>query len=122
MSKRKMGRYCTVSVTICSFNLDSFGKSKIEDDEKVNDLVKVVCKYDITAVQEIMEKDQGGEELSSILKLKDMVNKKSKFKYELKVSERTGDSKNQEQFGIFYRDREDIKVSSSYNEMNLKYY
>jgi endonuclease/exonuclease/phosphatase family metal-dependent hydrolase len=88
-------------ITICTFNIQNFGKTKMNDPERVAQLVSIVRKYDLVAVQEIS--DASGSVPYAFL---EKINEGGRYHYEYVCSERTGkqpDDKNSaEQYAFFY--------------------
>jgi endonuclease/exonuclease/phosphatase family metal-dependent hydrolase len=88
------------TITIASFNLMNFGKSKAADDRAMDIIARTLAGYDITAVQEI-ENIEG----TAILALRDRMNKASGARparrYEVLVGERVG-TNSKEQYAFIY--------------------
>ncbi|NXU49256.1 DNSL3 Deoxyribonuclease, partial [Turnix velox] len=90
-----------LSLKICSFNVKSFGETKIARTEVVDAVVKIISRCDIMLLMEIKEnKNQVCpllvEKLTSQLK-------GSKEKYSCVVSERLGRKSYKEQYAFIYR-------------------
>jgi len=51
-------QYNTTNISIASFNIKIFGKTKASNDTVMASLVEIVSKYDIIAIQEIKDIDQ----------------------------------------------------------------
>lgn len=87
--------------SICTFNIQNFGKTKLNDSTRVNLLAEIIRKYDITAVQEISDASGTVPEA-----FRDIVNGKEDKFYEVIYSERTGkqpdDKTSQEQYAFYY--------------------
>jgi len=94
-------QYNSTNISIASFNIKVFGKTKASNDTVMASLVDIVSKYDIIAIQEI--KDINQEVPYDFLEL---LNNNSITKYEMLLSERSGsqedDKSSQEQYAILY--------------------
>ncbi|XP_033481895.1 deoxyribonuclease-1 [Epinephelus lanceolatus] len=85
---------------IASFNIQKFGINKVSDPDVLSILVKVVSRYDITVILEVV--DISGESVKIFL---DALNKANpKHHYTLKISSRLGRTRYKEQFMFLYRD------------------
>ncbi|XP_049431018.1 deoxyribonuclease-1-like [Epinephelus fuscoguttatus] len=85
---------------IASFNIQKFGINKVSNPDVLSILVKVVSRYDITLILEVV--DISGESVKTFL---DALNKaNSKHHYTLKISSRLGRTRYKEQFMFLYRD------------------
>jgi len=86
---------------ICTFNIQNFGKAKLNDSTRVNELATIIRKYDIVAVQEVS--DVSGTLSSTFMEI---VNQKGRKSYQVACSERTGrqpdDRSSQEQYAFYY--------------------
>ncbi|KAG9340598.1 hypothetical protein JZ751_021153 [Albula glossodonta] len=85
---------------IASFNIQKFGLNKISDPAVVSILVKIVSRYDIILILEVV--DVSGSAAESFLMELNRVNKK--HHYSMKISSRLGRSRYKEQFMFLYRD------------------
>jgi endonuclease/exonuclease/phosphatase family metal-dependent hydrolase len=94
-------QYNTTDISIASFNIKIFGKTKASNDTVMALLVDIVSKYDIIAIQEIKDIDQ--EVPYEFLEL---LNNNSITQFEMLLSERSGsqedDKSSQEQYAILY--------------------
>ncbi|KAJ8359066.1 hypothetical protein SKAU_G00155910 [Synaphobranchus kaupii] len=84
---------------IASFNIQKFGLSKISDPTILSILVKIVSRYDIIVILEVV--DVSGNSVDSFLKELNKMNEK--HHYTLKISSRLGRSRYKEQFMFLYR-------------------
>jgi endonuclease/exonuclease/phosphatase family metal-dependent hydrolase len=86
---------------ICTFNIQNFGKKKLNDSLRVQALAEIIRKYDIVAVQEIS--DVSGE---VPVAFRNKINAGEGRYYEVTCSERTGkqadDKSSQEQYAFYY--------------------
>jgi endonuclease/exonuclease/phosphatase family metal-dependent hydrolase len=86
---------------ICTFNIQNFGKTKLNDSARVNLLAGIIRKYDIVAVQEIS--DVSGMVPAAF---RDKINSEGDKYYAVASSERTGkqadDRTSQEQYAFYY--------------------
>ncbi|XP_070815863.1 deoxyribonuclease 1 like 4, tandem duplicate 1 [Chaetodon trifascialis] len=85
---------------IASFNIQKFGKSKVSDPDVLNILVKIVSRYDIIVILEVV--DISGESVETLLNELNKANRK--HHYTLKISSRLGRTRYKEQFMFLYRD------------------
>jgi len=94
-------QYNTTNISIASFNIKIFGKTKASNDTVMASLVDIVSKYDVIAIQEIKDIDQ--EVPYEFLEL---LNNNSITQYGMLLSERSGsqedDKSSQEQYAILY--------------------
>src|SRR6266498_5222543 len=70
-------------ITICSWNLENFGKSK--NDSTINFIANTVKDYDVVAIQEVVAGDGGAQ---AVARLSDALNRKG-FKWDYTISEPT---------------------------------
>tara|TARA_Y100001980_G_scaffold46347_1_gene30362 strand:+ start:18283 stop:19191 length:909 start_codon:yes stop_codon:yes gene_type:complete len=94
-------QYNSTNITIASFNIKIFGKTKASNESVMAELVEIVSIYDIIAIQEV--KDINQEVPYQFLEL---LNNHSDNKFEMLLSERSGtqedDKNSQEQYIILY--------------------
>ncbi|XP_029989329.1 deoxyribonuclease-1-like isoform X2 [Sphaeramia orbicularis] len=85
---------------IASFNIQKFGKAKVSNPDVLNILTKIVCRYDIILILEVV--DISGESVKILL---DTLNRATQeHHYSLQISTRRGKSSYKEQFLFLYRD------------------
>jgi len=88
-------------LTIATFNIQNFGKTKLSKTNVVDTLATVVRMFDIVAVQEVS--DVSNHTAFSFL---DIINQHSRYHYKLACSDRTGrqadDKHSQEQYAFYY--------------------
>ena len=85
---------------IATFNIQTFGKTKMSKPEVVNVLVDTVLKYDLVSIQEIRDIDQ-----TVPYEFLDEINNRSNDTWEMLLSERSGqqeDDNYQEQYAYYY--------------------
>ncbi|XP_068196609.1 deoxyribonuclease 1 like 4, tandem duplicate 1 [Antennarius striatus] len=98
---------------IASFNIQKFGRSKVSDPDVLNILVKIVSRYDIIVILEVV--DASGESVQTFLEALNKFNKK--HHYTLKISTRLGRNQYKEQFMFLYRDdMVDVVGSHQFND------
>lgn len=89
------------TIKIATFNIQIFGKTKASKPAIMSQLVMIIRKYDVVAVQEI--KDSSGDAPKVLL---DAVNDGGDRTYSMLLSERTGlqpsDKSSQEQYAVLY--------------------
>ncbi|KAG8007955.1 Deoxyribonuclease-1-like 1, partial [Nibea albiflora] len=85
---------------VASFNIQKFGKNKVSDPDVLNILTKIISRYDIIVILEVV--DISGESVKTLM---DALNKSNKkHHYTLKISSRLGRTRYKEQFMFLYRD------------------
>lgn len=85
---------------IASFNIQKFGRNKVSDPDVLNILIKIVCRYDILVILEVV--DASGTSVKTLMDA--LNNSNSKHHYTLKISSRLGRTRYKEQFMFLYRD------------------
>jgi endonuclease/exonuclease/phosphatase family metal-dependent hydrolase len=97
------------SLSIMSFNIQVFGKSKSNKENVMNVIVDIMDDYDLIAIQEI--RDASNYTLSNLKKLMP--------KYSMIIGEREGRSNSKEQYIYLYDDDKfDAIWVESYNDIN----
>ncbi|KAM3837918.1 deoxyribonuclease-1-like [Diretmus argenteus] len=86
---------------IASFNIQKFGRHKVSDPNNLNILVKIVSRYDIIVIIEVV--DISGESVTTFLEALNR-DRQDKHHYSLKISSRLGRTCYKEQFMFLYRD------------------
>ena len=97
-------------IRIAAFNIQTFGPKKASNQDVMQILAEIVRKYDLIAVQEIMDK-QGSAPKKLLEKIK-----KSDVSYKYLISERTGknpDDLNSEEQYAYYYNAETVEVLDS---------
>uniref|UniRef100_A0A8C1RMM3 Deoxyribonuclease n=1 Tax=Cyprinus carpio TaxID=7962 RepID=A0A8C1RMM3_CYPCA len=85
---------------VASFNIQKFGKSKLSDPFVLKTLIKIVSRYDIIVILEVV--DSSGDSVDNFLKELNKFNKT--HRYTLEISTRLGRESYKEQFMFLYRD------------------
>uniref|UniRef100_A0A673Z315 Deoxyribonuclease n=1 Tax=Salmo trutta TaxID=8032 RepID=A0A673Z315_SALTR len=85
---------------VASFNIQKFGKRKLSNPNTLATLVKIVSRYDIIVILEVV--DERGTSVKKFLEELNKANKKQQ--YTLQISTRLGRDKYKEQFMFLYRD------------------
>ncbi|XP_030634125.1 deoxyribonuclease-1-like 2 [Chanos chanos] len=85
---------------IAAFNIQKFGRSKISDPAVLSTLIKIISRYDITVILEVV--DASGTSVDTLLEELNKFNKK--HHYTLQISSRLGRTRYKEQFMFLYRD------------------
>ncbi|XP_068585709.1 deoxyribonuclease-1-like 2 isoform X3 [Cebidichthys violaceus] len=85
---------------IASFNVQRFGLTKVSDPDVLSALVKIVSRYDIIVVLEVV--DVSGASVKTLLEELNKVN--TTHHYALQISTRLGRNRYKEQFLFLYRD------------------
>jgi len=94
-----------------SFNIQIFGKRKMEQQDVVDILVKILIRYDLVLIQEIRDSEEKWtQELLNVLNAQCHEDDK----YEMILSDRLGRTASKEQYGFFYRKRL-LTVRSSFH-------
>ncbi|KAM8930773.1 deoxyribonuclease gamma [Pelodytes ibericus] len=104
------------SLTLCSFNVRSFGAAKISKPEVLAVIVKVVSRCDIMLLMEI--KDSKDKAIHSLM---DTINSQpeTKDQFSLVISERLGRNTYKEQYGFIYRNHL-VSVKETYQYPDLQ--
>ncbi|XP_072296094.1 deoxyribonuclease-1-like isoform X1 [Eucyclogobius newberryi] len=85
---------------IASFNIQKFGRNKASDPNIIRILAKIVSRYDIILILEVV--DNSGTSIKTLLEALNKANRK--HHYSLQISSRLGRSRYKEQFMFLYRD------------------
>ncbi|XP_059425056.1 deoxyribonuclease gamma-like [Carassius carassius] len=85
---------------VASFNIQRFGKSKLSDPFVLKTLIKIVSRYDIILILEVV--DASGDAADDFLKELNKFNKT--HRYTLEISTRLGRENYKEQYLFLYRD------------------
>lgn len=85
---------------IASFNIQKFGRHKASDPNLIRILAKIVSRYDIILILEVV--DISGFSVKTLLEALNKANRK--HHYSLQISSRLGRSRYKEQFMFLYRD------------------
>ncbi|XP_075948426.1 deoxyribonuclease-1-like [Anarhichas minor] len=85
---------------IASFNVQRFGLTKVSDPDVLSALVKIVSRYDIVVILEVV--DVSGASVKTFLEELNKVN--TTHHYALQLSARLGRNRYKEQFLFLYRD------------------
>jgi endonuclease/exonuclease/phosphatase family metal-dependent hydrolase len=107
-----------LNITIGSFNVQIFGKSKMEKPGVPEILTKIFRRYDVALIQEIRDSSN-----TYVYLLLDMINNCTNCpQYNLTLSERLGRTTSKEQYGFFYkRDKLEIINTDQFN-VTLDYF
>ncbi|MEA1967876.1 MAG: endonuclease/exonuclease/phosphatase family protein [Thermodesulfobacteriota bacterium] len=101
------------TIKIASFNIRIFGKTKAANEVVMNQLVKIINKFDIVAIQEI--RDISG---TAIEELENIVDQ-SGVDYQVVVGPRLGRTSSKEQYAYFYRTSKIVFASAyTYDDTN----
>jgi len=85
-----------------AFNIQIFGKKKMQQQDIVDVLVKILLRYDLILIQEIRDSEEKWtQELLNVLNGKCHATDK----YEMILSDRLGRTSSKEQYGFFFRSR-----------------
>ena len=84
------------TVSIATFNIQTFGQSKLNKTDVMQRITEIISQYDIVAVQEIRSKEQ-----NVMPTLIDMLNASGK-KYDYVISKRLGRTSSKEQYAFVY--------------------
>ncbi|KAM7005491.1 deoxyribonuclease 1 like 4, tandem duplicate 1 isoform 2-T2 [Tautogolabrus adspersus] len=85
---------------VAAFNIQKFGKNKVSDPKVLNILVKIISRYDIIVILEVV--DASGESVKTLINALNTSNRE--HHYTLKISSRLGRTRYKEQFMFLYRD------------------
>ncbi|MGM0609302.1 MAG: endonuclease/exonuclease/phosphatase family protein, partial [Candidatus Muiribacteriota bacterium] len=95
-------------ISIASFNIQIFGKTKASKDDVMDVLAKIIVNFDIVAIQEI--RDISG---TAIKKLENSIDSLGED-YSVIVGERLGRTRSKEQYAYIYK-TEVVELLGSYN-------
>ncbi|XP_045568715.1 deoxyribonuclease gamma isoform X1 [Salmo salar] len=89
---------------VASFNIQKFGQRKLSNPNTLATLVKIVSRYDIIVILEVV--DESGTSVETFLKELNKCHYRANKnqKYTLQISPRLGRDKHKEQFMFLYRD------------------
>uniref|UniRef100_A0A096MB62 Deoxyribonuclease 1 like 4, tandem duplicate 1 n=2 Tax=Poecilia formosa TaxID=48698 RepID=A0A096MB62_POEFO len=90
---------CT-NMKIAAFNIQKFGRSKVSDADVLKILVKIISRYDIIVILEVV--DASGKSVDTLVQALNKANRK--HHYTLKISTRLGRTRYKEQYMFLYRD------------------
>lgn len=97
------------NLKLAAFNVQTFGRRKMNSPGVPTILVKIILRYDVILIQEI--RDSSGKAIVDLLSL---VNKaSSRGQYDLEISPRLGRTFSKEQYAFLYR-RDVLSVKKSY--------
>ncbi|XP_043977080.1 deoxyribonuclease-1-like [Gambusia affinis] len=100
---------------IAAFNIQKFGRSKVSDPEVLKILVKIISRYDIIVILEVVDNTK-----ESVTALMQALNKpKRKHHYTLRISTRLGRTRYKEQFMFLYRE-DMVKLVGTYQSDDEK--
>lgn len=85
---------------IAAFNIQKFGRSKVSDPHILNILVKIISRYDIILILEVV--DITGKAVETLMQALNKAN--GEHHYTLKISTRLGRTRYKEQYMFLYRD------------------
>ncbi|XP_067442444.1 deoxyribonuclease 1 like 4, tandem duplicate 1 isoform X1 [Thunnus thynnus] len=85
---------------VAAFNIQKFGKNKVSDPAVLDILVKIVSRYDIIVILEVV--DASGDSVETFMTALNKAN--ADHHYTLKISSRLGRTRYKEQFMFLYRD------------------
>uniref|UniRef100_A0A8D0BFF4 Deoxyribonuclease n=1 Tax=Salvator merianae TaxID=96440 RepID=A0A8D0BFF4_SALMN len=95
-------------LTICAFNIQSFGDSKLADKAVLEIIVKILSRYDIALVQEVRDSD-----LSAVSELVQKLNRASKHSYAYEISQSLGRESYKESYLFLYRTKS-VSLADTY--------
>ena len=97
------------TITIASFNIQVFGKSKAGKPEVMDTIVEIISQFDIVAIQEI--RDASG---TAIVKLENLMDATG-TDYNYIIGPRLGRTSSKEQYAYVYRtDRIEVETATAY--------
>ncbi|RVE72532.1 hypothetical protein OJAV_G00039560 [Oryzias javanicus] len=102
-----------VTMKIAAFNVKNLGQKKVSDEEVVGHLIKIMSRYSIVVIQEVM--DKSGEAMNLLLEKLNSTRKNKKSPYEMISSEALGRDTYKEKYVCFYRkDEVELKGNMQY--------
>ncbi|XP_059188957.1 deoxyribonuclease-1-like [Centropristis striata] len=99
-TKQRHNLFFLSDMKIASFNVQRFGLTKASDPDVLSALVKIVSRYDIIVILEVV--DVSGASVKMLLRELNRVN--TSHHYALQLSTRLGRNRYKEQFLFLYRD------------------
>ncbi|XP_068105867.1 deoxyribonuclease-1-like isoform X1 [Hyperolius riggenbachi] len=87
------------ALKIASFNIERFGITKVEDPSVLNFLIRILRRYELIAIQEVMSKDD-----TAIIRLVQELNSATGLNYNLLISDHLGRSSYREKYVYVYRE------------------
>ncbi|XP_069726645.1 deoxyribonuclease-1-like [Phaenicophaeus curvirostris] len=107
--------HVAVTLRISAFNIQHFGKTKMNKTEVANNIVKIVKRYDITLVQEVL-----GNSLDAMNKLQDMLNRGTPGLYNFNYSAPLGQSNYKERYLFIWRnDSVNLRMTKQIGRMGV---
>ncbi|XP_035685231.1 deoxyribonuclease-1-like [Branchiostoma floridae] len=103
-------QHSATCLKIGSFNIRTFGRSKMSKPDVVNILLQTVERYDLFLVMEIRDSTQ-----TAIYDFLDQLNNRTENPYSLILSDRLGRSSYKEQYAFFYKESSGLSVSDVYH-------
>ncbi|XP_019618401.1 PREDICTED: deoxyribonuclease-1-like [Branchiostoma belcheri] len=104
------GYHLATCLKIGSFNIRTFGRSKMSKPDVVNILLQTVERYDLFLVMEIRDSTQ-----TAIYDFLDQLNDRTENPYSLILSDRLGRTSYKEQYAFFYKESAGLSVSGAYH-------
>jgi endonuclease/exonuclease/phosphatase family metal-dependent hydrolase len=101
------------TLKISAFNVQIFGTTFMSDQVKVNELIKIIKRYDILMIQEIRDASQ-----TSIYDLQTQLNNSTTDDYDIIVSTRLGRTSSKEQYAFFYK-RSSVSLMGCIQESDI---
>ncbi|XP_072286174.1 deoxyribonuclease-1-like isoform X2 [Pyxicephalus adspersus] len=87
------------ALKIASFNIERFSSTKVDDPTVLSLLIRILRRYDLIAVQEVMNKDD-----TAIIRLVQELNSATGRNYNLLISDHLGRSSYKEKYVYVYRE------------------
>lgn len=87
------------ALKIAGFNIERFSATKVDDPVVLNRLIQILRRYELIAVQEVMNKDD-----TAIIRLVRELNKATGLSYNLLISDHLGRSTYREKYVYVYRE------------------
>lgn len=81
-----------------SFNIQSFGRHKMAQEETRDHIIDIIKKYDVVLIQEIRDKSE-----VAIYELVEYLKEKTGLSYDIALSRRLGDASHKEQLAYIYK-------------------
>ncbi|XP_030633155.1 deoxyribonuclease 1 like 4, tandem duplicate 2 [Chanos chanos] len=96
---------------IASFNVQKLGKNKLEDKNTVKYLIKIVSRYSIVVILEVV--DKSGKAMEKFLKELNRTGANRRHPYSMRISSRLGRTVYKEQFVCLYR-QDEVSLIDTY--------
>ncbi|EFC35237.1 predicted protein [Naegleria gruberi] len=95
---KSTAKQSSTDLTYCSFNVQVFGQKKMQNNQVVDVLLKILSQCDLTLIMEI--RDASGEAIKELLQLLSESKNSAGRKFQISLSLRLGRTSSKEQYGM----------------------